>query len=125
MSIDRFNSMQPGLGTDTSVYTDLSGLQNIKQLNKGDAADKDQALKQVAQQFESVFLGMMMKSMRDANAAFEDKEMSGSSEMKFYQQMFDQQLTLSLSNQGIGIAEAMVRQLKQGGSPVETDASAR
>lgn len=112
MSLDRYSS----LGADASIYTDLTGLQKIKQLGKGEAADRDQALEQVAKQFESVFLGMMMKSMRDANAAFEDKEMSGSNEMQFYQQMFDQQLTLSLSQNGIGIADAIVRQLKQGGS---------
>ncbi|MBU3071156.1 flagellar assembly peptidoglycan hydrolase FlgJ [Aestuariicella sp. G3-2] len=119
MSLDQYSAMPPGLGTDASVYTDLTGLQKIKQLNKGSTEDRDQALEQVAQQFESVFLGMMMKSMRDANKAFEDDEMSGSSEMKFYQQMFDQQLTLSLSNKGVGIAEAMVRQLKQGVSTSE------
>lgn len=112
MSLDRYSS----LNADASVYTDLTGLQKIKQLGKGDAADRDQALEQVAKQFESVFLGMMMKSMRDANSAFEDKEMSGSNEMQFYQQMFDQQLTLSLSQNGVGIAEAIARQLKQGGS---------
>lgn len=119
MSLDRYSAMPPGLGTDASVYTDLTGLQKIKQLNKGSTEDREQALEQVAQQFESVFLGMMMKSMRDANKAFEDEDMSGSSEMKFYQQMFDQQLTLSLSNKGVGIAEAMVRQLKQGMSTSE------
>lgn len=112
MSLDRYSS----LNADASVYTDLTGLQKIKQLGKGDVADRDQALEQVAKQFESVFLGMMMKSMRDANSAFEDKEMSGSNEMQFYQQMFDQQLTLSLSQNGVGIAEAIARQLKQGGS---------
>lgn len=119
MSLDRYTS----LTADASVYTDLTGLQKIKQMGKGEAADRDQALEQVAQQFESVFLGMMMKSMRDANAAFEDKEMSGSNEMQFYQQMFDQQLTLSLSKNGIGIADAIVRQLQQSGA-VEAPAAA-
>lgn len=112
MSLDRYSS----LSADASIYTDLTGLQKIKQMGKGEEGDRDQALVQVAQQFESVFLGMMMKSMRDANAAFEDKEMSGSNEMQFYQQMFDQQLTLSLSKNGVGIAEAIVRQLKQSGA---------
>lgn len=114
MSLDRYSGL--GGNADPSIYTDLTGLHKIKQLGKGEAADRDQALQQVAQQFESVFLGMMMKSMRDANSAFEDKEMSGSNEMQFYQQMFDQQLTLSLSKNGIGIAEAIVRQLRQGGA---------
>ncbi len=73
---------------------------------------KQQALEAVAKQFESVFLNMMMKSMREANQAFEDESMS-SNEMDFYQQMFDQQLALSLSKDGVGIADALVRQLQR------------
>lgn len=127
MTINQLNSFQPNpmmgataLSTSgassakADVFTDLTGLQDIKLLGKGNTNERQQALESIAKQFESVFLGMMMKSMREANSAFEDKEMSGSNEMKFYQQMFDQQLTLSLSNQGIGIADAMVRQLSQG-----------
>ncbi len=109
------SSLPMGLSAaDASVYTDLNSLQGIKQLGKGQTADREQALEQIAKQFESVFLNMMMKSMRDANKAFEDPGMSGSSDMQFYQQMFDQQLTLSLSQRGVGIADALVRQLKQG-----------
>lgn len=98
---------------DPDIYTDLSGLEKIKQMGRGESADREQALESVAKQFESVFLNMMMKSMRDANEAFKDESMSGSNEMEFYQGMFDQQLTLSMSKRGVGIADALVRQLKQ------------
>lgn len=94
-----------------AVYTDIQSLQKLK--NTG---DKDTALKQVAQQFESMFLHMMLKSMRDANAVFEQDSMFGSSDEKFYRDMYDHQLSLTLAqgaSGGVGIASAMYRQLKQ------------
>ncbi len=107
------NGLLTGLGSsDAGVYTDLSGLQKIKQVNK--QGDGEQALQAIAKQFESVFLNMMMKSMREANEAFKDEGMSGSNEMDFYQQMFDQQLALSLSSRGgMGLADALVRQMRE------------
>lgn len=98
------------------IYTDLQGLQQIKRLNRESSdGDNDEALRAVAKQFESIFVTMMMKSMRDANEAFRDEAMGNSNEMQFYEQMFDQQLGLSLAQGGgIGIADALVRQLKQG-----------
>ncbi len=113
MTIGSFSSHPAGLQSAASdVYTDLNSLQRIKQMGRGDDADKQQALEAVAKQFESVFLNMMMKSMREANQAFEDESMS-SNEMDFYQQMFDQQLALSMSKDGVGIADALVRQLQR------------
>jgi len=94
-----------------SIYTDLAGLQRIKQLPKDDS---DEALRAVAKQFESIFVNMMMKSMRQANEVFEKGGLNDSSESRFYRDMFDQQLSLSLSSgNGIGLAEALLRQLKQ------------
>jgi peptidoglycan hydrolase FlgJ len=113
MSIGAFSSVKSAFpNADADMYTDLNSLQKIKQLGRGDSADKNQAMEAVAKQFESVFLNMMMKSMRDANEAFKDESMSSSNEMDFYQNMFDQQLALTLSKDGIGIADALMRQLK-------------
>ncbi len=93
--------------TQTDVYTNLHGLQSIK--NEG---DKSEALKKVTQQFESMFVNMMMKSMREANAVFEKDSMFDSEDSKFYRDMLDQQRAVTLSTgRGIGIAEAMYRQL--------------
>ncbi len=95
--------------TRTDVYTNLHGLQSIK--NEG---DKSEALKKVTQQFESMFVDMMMKSMRSANAVFEKDSMFDSEESRFYRDMLDQQRSVTLSTgRGIGIAEAMYRQLSR------------
>lgn len=112
----------------SSQYTDLNGLSQLKVLGKKDEAA---ALKQVAQQFESLFVRMMMKSMRDANAVFAEGNPLNTEEMKFHQDMLDQQLSLSLSSakagSGIGLAEVLERQLskqyhlgEKGGDPLGT-----
>ncbi|HSB95199.1 MAG TPA: flagellar assembly peptidoglycan hydrolase FlgJ [Spongiibacteraceae bacterium] len=90
------------------VYTDLSSLQKI---NAQGHKDKGAALQSIAKQFESMMVQQMMKSMRQANEAFADGDLTASSEGKFYQDMFDSQLSLSLSQgRGFGLAEAMMRQ---------------
>lgn len=103
--------LDAGLGASVSTYTNLNGLQRINQL-----ADKDQnlALKEMAKQFESIFLDLMLKTMREANSVFSEGGMFDSSEMDFHQQMFDQQLALTLSSgRGIGLADVFYRQMQQ------------
>ena len=51
------------------IDTDLNALQGNRTLGKD---DKNAALMEVAKQFESMFLNMMMSSMRDANQVFEE-----------------------------------------------------
>ena len=95
---------------DTSVYTDLSGMRNLKATTHG---DKDAQMREIAHQFESMMMQMMIKSMRQANEVFSDGDPLASSESKFYQDMFDNQLSLSLSRgRGMGIADALLRQLR-------------
>lgn len=92
------------------VYTDLNSLNKI---NVQSRTDKAAAMQSVAHQFESMMVQQMMKSMRQANEAFASGDMLGSSEEKFYQDMFDSQLSLSLSQgRGFGIAEALLRQFR-------------
>ena len=70
------------------------------------------AISEVAGQFESLFVQMMLKSMRDATV---DGGLFDSSQLDTYQQMFDQQISLELSQQGgIGLAEILVTQLGGG-----------
>jgi flagellar protein FlgJ len=88
------------------VYTDLAGLNALKLKSR----DKPQeAVHEVAQQFESVFVTMMMKAMRDT---LPKDGMFASSQIDTYQTMMDQQLALELSNgDGIGLAAVIERQI--------------
>lgn len=92
-----------------NVYTDINALQGIRQLGKD---DKDAALMEVAKQFESMFLNMMLSSMRQANQVFKEDSLFSSSESDFYQKMYDDQIALSLSgSQGTGLAKVIHRQM--------------
>ncbi len=89
-------------------FNDLSALQSIKT-----EKNPDEALRKVAQQFESIFINIMLKSMRQANEVFEDSNMSGGEEGGMYRDMYDQQLALTMSHgKGIGIADALYAQMK-------------
>ena len=92
-----------------SVYTDLSGLNSISKLGRQNTPE---ALHKVAQQFESVFLNIMLKAMRDSNAVFSEGNYLSSNEMEFHQQNFDNQLSLSLSEgKGLGLADILYEQM--------------
>ena len=91
---------------DTSAattYTDLNGLAALKR-----DPDSPQAIKAVAEQVEAMFLQMMLKSMRDASAS-EDPD---GNEMGMYQDMFDKQVALTISQHAdLGIGRLLKRQI--------------
>src|SRR5271154_4272668 len=103
---------------DTSAaatYTDINGLASFKK-----DPDSPQAISAVAQQVEALFLQMMLKSMRDAGAA----EATDSNEMGVYQDMFDKQVALSISQHvDLGISRLLKRQLAGKTAPAAAKAS--
>jgi peptidoglycan hydrolase FlgJ len=100
--------------TNVSFYADPKGLAALK--SEARAQDPG-ALKEVAKQFESLFTQMLLKSMREANKSVRDGEsLFGGDQADFYQDMFDQQLAVHLSQgKGLGLADMLVRQLAQAG----------
>jgi len=95
----------------TRVFTDLSGLNELK---KAGREDQPEAIKQIAKQFESMLIKTMMSSMRDATRALNEDSPFNSDQMKFYEDMMDQQLSLTLTKgDGLGLANALTKQLQQ------------
>ena len=93
------------------IYTDFSGLEQLKHQAK---ANGKEALEEVAQQFESIFLSIALKSMRQANEAFATDDIFNSSQSRMYRDMLDQQLSVSLTQgQGIGLARSLVNQMEK------------
>jgi len=93
------------------VYNDFEGLNALKTQAR---TDKKGALIEVAKQFEGLFLSEMVKSMRKAGDVFAEGNLLNSKQSEFYREMFDDQLSLTLSQkQGTGLAEALVRQLSR------------
>ncbi len=94
----------PTLDTSAAdTYTDLNGLAALKK-----DPGSPQAIKAVAEQVEALFLQMMLKSMRDASMGDE----LASNEMGMYQDMFDKQVALTISqHEDLGIGALLKRQL--------------
>lgn len=90
--------------TQLSSVNDFSALARLK-TQAGE--DNPQAIRQAARQVEALFLQMMLKSMRDAGAAF------GEERDRSYEEMFDQQIALELAQKdSIGIADLLMRQME-------------
>lgn len=91
---------------DTSFALDANNLAGLKRAAR---ENSPAAFKQVAQQFEALFLQMVLKSMREASSG---DGLFDSEQTKMYQSMLDQQLAQNLSTRGtIGLAAALERQL--------------
>jgi flagellar protein FlgJ len=94
-------------------FFDLNGLNDIRlQSKSGDQDSKDAALQKAAKQFESIFMQMLLKSMRSAQDVLESDSPFNSESTKFYRDMHDKQLSVELSENGsLGLSELIVRQL--------------
>ncbi|MCL6691759.1 flagellar assembly peptidoglycan hydrolase FlgJ [Pseudomonas sp. R3.Fl] len=104
--------LNPGTSTgDSQAYTDLN---RLSQLKSGDRNSQGN-IRKVAQEFESLFLNEMLKSMRSANEVFAKDNPLNSETAKQYQDMYDHQLSVSLAREGhgIGLADVLVKQMEK------------
>ena len=107
--------MSSPVDTSTSKsYMDFSGLGELR----GQAQqNQDKALKETAQQFEGMFIQMMMKSMREANAPMKDED-NQSHAMETFEGMFDKEVSLQMSRRGaLGVGDFLERAVRQRGLP--------
>ncbi|MFH1493995.1 MAG: flagellar assembly peptidoglycan hydrolase FlgJ [Pseudomonadota bacterium] len=88
-------------------------VQSVDQLRLQVKSDPVAGARAAAQQFEALFMNMMLKSMREATpqeGLFDD------SNTQLYTSMLDSQLAQSLSKgKGIGLADMLVRQMQMQG----------
>jgi len=89
-------------------YLDFAGLGELR----GQAQqNQDKALKESAQQFEGLFIQMMMKSMREASMKDEENQSSG---METFENMFDKEISVQMAKRGaMGVADFMAKAVKQ------------
>jgi flagellar protein FlgJ len=100
-----------------SLAIDAKGLAGLKRSARDNSPE---AIRGVAKQFEAIFLGMMLKSMR--NATPNDGPLE-SEQSRTFTTMLDQQLTQNLVGKGVGLAEVLVKQLtKMQVNPQDTNA---
>lgn len=89
--------------------------QAVGDLRSRAARDPKGAAKEVAGQFEKMFLDMVMKSMRDATPKFDELE---SSTVGMFRSMYDQQLSQTItSGKGLGLADVIAAQVERMNNP--------
>ncbi len=84
---------------------DANSLNNLKASAKDNSPE---SIKEVAKQFEAVFINMVMRSMRAAtpqDGPFDNEQ------SRAFTAMLDQQLSNNLASRGVGLAEVLTRQL--------------
>lgn len=93
--------------TPNRLAGDVRGTQDLREKF---AKDPQGGLKAAAQQFEAMFLQMVMKSMRDATP---QDGLFNSDQTRFYTSMLDQQLAqnMATSGKGLGFAKLIEEQL--------------
>ncbi|WP_417791190.1 flagellar assembly peptidoglycan hydrolase FlgJ [Stutzerimonas xanthomarina] len=103
---------------DSGSYSDLN---RLNQLKVGKDRDGAENVRKVAQEFESLFMNEMLKSMRSATEVMAKDNPFNSQASKQYQDMHDQQLSVTLSKEGggIGLADVLIRQLSKQQEPSE------
>lgn len=87
----------------------LSAIKDLSASKENSTED----LEAVAKEFESLFMNMILKSMRTANRAFSEGNYFDTFESRMYEDMLDEKLSSHLSTtQSLGIADMLVQQLK-------------
>jgi peptidoglycan hydrolase FlgJ len=110
------------MGTTATLnpYTDINRLGTLRAAAK---QDPDAAMKQVTREFEALFVQMMLKAARDASP---EGGLFDSHEMRFYNEMFDSQVALTMAEQGeLGFADALGEQLAAGQRTAANDDGAQ
>lgn len=102
------------------LYHDNAALTNIKH-----SQDSPAALKEVAGQFEAMFLQMVLRQMRSSSDVLADEDSPFSSQQQgVFRDMHDGQLAIELAKkQNSGIADMLVKQLSPSYSEVQFEAN--
>jgi len=87
-------------------------IKQLSQLKAKGPTDSRQELERVAREFESIYLKMMLDSMRKAERVWAEDNPLSSREVEFFQDMLDGQLASNISaSNSVGLADMLVRQL--------------
>ncbi len=100
------NAMPPSAAAVTGSYLDFGGIGKLKGQARTDAKA---ATRETAQQFEAMFLQMMMKTMRDA---IPKSGLNESAAEETFQGMFDKEVSLAMAKRNsLGLADMLVKHM--------------
>jgi flagellar protein FlgJ len=95
--------------SDSNFTTSALDFGHMAQMRADSKVGDESVTKEAAQQFESIFINMMLKSMRQAT---ERSGLMDSQASKTYESMFDQQIAVELSKSGMfGVADVLNTQM--------------
>ncbi len=103
--------------SDAAMYTDFNALARLKAeaANQSNDNKSNETTKKVASQIEAMFFQMVLKSMREAQSIGDSAE---SDQTRFYQDMFDKQITLEIAHNssanGNSLAAMIEKQISGG-----------
>ncbi|MGD9602587.1 MAG: flagellar assembly peptidoglycan hydrolase FlgJ [Gammaproteobacteria bacterium] len=93
----------------TSATRSVTDFQRFAGLRQEARQDEAGALREVAREFEALFIQMMLKAAREASPAESEFD---SQEVQLYREMFDNQIALQMADEGrLGFADMLARQL--------------
>ncbi|KES17941.1 rod-binding protein [Gilliamella apicola] len=81
---------------------------SISQLRREAVSGSSESIKKVADQFETLFINMMMQSMRKAVPS---GGLFNQSSMQLFTSMFDQQIAQQAAGKGFGLSDIIAKQL--------------
>ncbi len=96
-----------GLVSNNDLAMDVQGVAKLRNMAQQNSPE---ALKQSAKQFEALFINMMLQSMRKATP---EGGLFESHEKALYTSMYDQQLSQTLANRGMGLADMLIQQINK------------
>lgn len=103
-------------------YSDFAGLHELRA--RASETSSEQSLEAAAKQFEAMFIQMMMKSMRDANATMKSGLFDNAG-TDMFEDMLDKEFSVQFGQKGaFGLAEMLVAQLRETtnrDTPTETE----
>ena len=89
-------------------YTDFSALGELRGKAQRNEAG---ALRESAEQFEALFIQMMLKSMRDASNVMKS-DMFQSNALETFQGMYDKEISMQMAKRNaLGFADVVVKQM--------------
>lgn len=100
--------MSSSINANGGFALDTGGLERMKQVNR---SNPEEGLKQAANQFEALFLNKLMVAMREATPR---SGLLDSQQTRFYESLFDQQMSQHLAGRGLGLADQLIQQLGAG-----------
>lgn len=106
MSVSYFP--RPGTTSSVSIF-DSEQLANLRR-DASSGADVEQTQRKVAQQFEALFIQNILKQARQAQIG--DGGLFDSQQVRMAQSLGDEQMALNLSQTGIGLAQALLAQMR-------------